>query len=304
VEVSGLSTGVAAITTGSTHTCALTAAGGVKCWGGLAAVQTDDGGLSLTASLIPLQVPGLSSGVASISAGSFQTCAVSRGGRALCWGDNRHGQLGNGTTTVSTTPVAVKGLASGVTAISASYGHTCALMDSGGVKCWGWNDAGVLGDGSLVDSSVPVDVLGTFVRRPDGRVRVGAGAFVGDNVYNATGAGQSMTGSAAGGGTITFAISIENDGNGYEPFEVQATGAATGAYTIRFFRGTADITAAIVAGTYRTPSLAPGGTYLITARVTVRSTATAGSSVTRLVTITSGADVPTKDTIKFIGKRA
>ena len=304
VDVAGSGSGVVAITTGLSHTCALSGGGGVTCWGGLAAEQTDDGGLNTTFALIPIQVPGLSSGVASIAAGGFETCAVSRGGRAVCWGDNRHGQLGNGTTTLSTTPLAVKGLASGVIAMSASYGYTCALMGGGGVKCWGWNNSGELGDGSTTDSLTPVDVLGTFVRRPDGRVRVGRGAFVGNNVYNATGSGQSQTGSAARGGTIVFGISIENDGNGAEDFEVKAAGTAASAYTVRYFRGTTEITSAVVAGTYRTPSLAPAATYLITATVTVTSTATAGSSVTRLVTITSGADVPTKDTIKFIGKRA
>ena len=147
-------------------------------------------------------------------------------------------------------------------------------------------------------------MFGTFVRRADGRIRLGAGASVGNNVYNTSGAGQSVTGSAARGGTITFAVSIENDGNGYEDFEVQATGGATSAYAVRYFRGTTDITAAVMAGTYRTPSLAPGGTYLITARVTVASTAAAGSSVTQFVTVTSGADVPARDVVRFIGTRA
>lgn len=196
VEVSGLSSGIVAITTGIYHTCALRSSGAVTCWGGLAAEQTDDGGLNATFALTPVQVPGLSSGVASIAAGGFQTCAVSLGGRAMCWGDNRHGQLGNGTTALSTTPVTVVGLASGVLAISASYGYTCALMSGAGVKCWGWNNAGALGDGSLVDSLVPVDVLGTFVRRPDGRVQVGSGASAGNNIYNSTGYGQSQTGSS------------------------------------------------------------------------------------------------------------
>ena len=303
VDVSGLGSGVVAITAGISHTCALTAAGGVTCWGGLASRQGDDGGLYTTFALVPAQVSGLTSGVASIAAGGFQTCAVTRAGTAVCWGDNRHGQLGNGTTTLSTIPVKVKGLPHGVMAMAADYGHTCALMTTGGARCWGSNDAGVLGDGSTVDRTTPVDVFGTFVRNPDGRIRVGAGPSVGNNIYNATGAGQSMTGWAVRGGTMTFGISIENDGTGYEDFEVQATGGATSAYAVRYFRGTADITAAVVAGTYRTPSLKPGGTWLITVRVAVSSTAGAGSSVSRLVTITSGADVPTKDAVKLIGKR-
>ncbi len=304
VNVSGLGSGVVAIAAGISHTCALTGSSGVMCWGGLAASQGPEGGLYTVFALSPTLLPGLASGVVSIAAGGFQTCAVSHDGGAKCWGDNRHGQLGNGTTNLSAIPVAVKGLASGVMAMSANYGHTCALMTSGGARCWGSNDAGVLGNGSTLDSATPTDVFGTFIRRPDGRIRLGAGASVGNNVYNTSGAGQSATGSAPRGGTITFGVSIENDGNGYEDFEVQATGGATSAYAVKYFRGTADITAAVVAGTYRTPSLAPGGTYLITARVTVASTAAAGSNVTRYVTITSGADMPTKDVVKFIGKRA
>jgi hypothetical protein len=142
------------------------------------------------------------------------------------------------------------------------------------------------------------------VRKPDGRIRLGSGKFVGDNVYNANGAGQSRTGSAARGRRITFGISIQNDGAGADRFRVKATGTAASDYTVKYFRGTRDITAAIVVGSYRTPSLAPGAAYLITARVTVRSTAAVGSRVTRLVTITSAGDSARKDAVKFIGKRS
>ena len=121
------------------------------------------------------------------------------------------------------------------------------------------------------------------VRKPDGRIRLGTGAFVGNNVYNTTGAGQSRTGSAARGKTIAFGISIQNDGTSADRFKVKATGAAASAYTVKYFHGTTNITAAVVAGTYKTPTLAPAATYLITAKVTVKSTAAAGSKVSRLV---------------------
>ncbi len=304
VDVSGLSRGIVAITAGIYHSCALSNVGGVTCWGAIASRQLPDGGLQSTFALSPLQVPGLTSGVASISAGGNQTCAVTSGGRALCWGDNRYGQLGNGTTSLSRSPVAVAGLTSGVSAISTAWSHACALTPSGGVRCWGSNDAGVLGDGTTRDSSTPVDVLGLSLRRPDGRVRVGAGVFVGNNIYNATGSGQTQTGSSARGGTITFGISIQNDGNLGESFRVKASGSASSAYTVKYFRGSTDITASIVAGTYRTPSVAPAANHLITARVTVRPSAAVGSSATQLVTITSGGDATKKDTIKFIGRRA
>jgi hypothetical protein len=73
---------------------------------------------------------------------------------------------------------------------------------------------------------------------------------------------------------------------------------------IKYFRGTTDITAAVVAGTYSTPVLASGAALLITAKVKVTSTAAAGSSVTRLVTITSAADGTKRDAVKFICSRS
>ena len=104
--------------------------------------------------------------------------------------------------------------------------------------------------------------------------------------------------------TITFGISIQNDGTTADSFKVKATGTAASGYTVKYFRGTTDITAAVVAGTYKTTSLAPAATYLITAKVTVKSTAAVGSSVTRLVTLTSVGNGTKKDAVKFIGKRA
>lgn len=138
---------------------------------------------------------------------------------------------------------------------------------------------------------------------PDGRIRKGTGAYVGNNIYNSTGLNQSRSGTAARGSTITFGISIQNDGTLADSFRVLATGSATTKYTVRYFRGTTEITAAVVGGTYQTPSLAPADKYLITAKVKVGSTATLGSSVSRLVTITSVGDANKLDAVKFTGKR-
>jgi hypothetical protein len=140
-------------------------------------------------------------------------------------------------------------------------------------------------------------------RRPDGRIRLGAGAFVGNDVYGTTGTGQGRTGSAARGQSISFDISIQNDGTSSDRIKVKATGTAATGYTVRYLRGTTDITAAVVAGTYKTPLLAPSATYLITATVDVKSGAAAGSKVTRLVTLSSVGDSARKDAVKLIGKR-
>ena len=159
VDVSGLSSGVAAVSAGNAHTCALTTAGGVKCWGYNVHGELGDG-TSFNTRTVPVDVSGLTSAVAGIAAGAH-SCAITTAGGLKCWGENDRYQLGDGTTTTRTTPVDVSGLTTGVAAVSAGdYKHTCAVTTSGGVKCWGYNWAGQLGDGTTTDRSTPVDVSG------------------------------------------------------------------------------------------------------------------------------------------------
>ena len=78
-------------------------------------------------------------------------------GTARCWGSNVSGQLGDGTTTESHTPVAVSGLADAV-AIATGHHHTCALLGDGTARCWGWNGHGQLGDSTTTDRYTPAVV--------------------------------------------------------------------------------------------------------------------------------------------------
>ena len=96
---------VLAIAAGGAHTCALTTGGGVKCWGANRSGQVGDG--TLADRTTPVDVVGLGSGVASIAAGWYHTCARTTGGGARCWGWDGYGQLGLGTIIYRTTPVDV-----------------------------------------------------------------------------------------------------------------------------------------------------------------------------------------------------
>ncbi len=162
-----------------------------------------------------------------------------------------------------------------------------------------WDTAGIATADQVALWGPPV-----VVRRPDGRVRLGTGAYRGDNVYNTTGAGQTRTGSAPYGHSISFGVSIQNDGTDPDLFLVKATGAAESGYRVRYFSGSTNITKAVVAGTFKTATVATGSSALITAKVNVKSTAASGSSVTRLVTLTSVSDGARKDAVAFVVKRS
>ncbi len=170
VDVAGLTSGVVAVAAGRQHTCALTAAGGVTCWGRNTFGQLGSETMELcfageACSSRPLAVAGLEDMVA-VAAGGSHTCALTGQGGVTCWGNNTSGQLGDGTTTSSAAPVDAAGLASGVSAVAVGAGHSCALMTAGGLLCWGANDGGQLGretatQCSGVDCSTePGDVVG------------------------------------------------------------------------------------------------------------------------------------------------
>src|SRR4030095_3720151 len=158
VAVVGLASGVQSMAAGQDHTCALTGAGGVKCWGFNFNGQVGDG--TQSARLAPVDVSGLTNGVAAIATGGSHSCAVTNLGAVRCWGLNVNGQLGDGTNTQRLSPGAVSGLGSGVAAVAAGLSHTCALTTSGGVKCWGFNTSGQLGDNTISQRLTPVDVSG------------------------------------------------------------------------------------------------------------------------------------------------
>ena len=105
IVVNGAVLHVTRISAGSNHTCAVTTSGGAKCWGSNNYGQL--GNNSSTNSSVPVDVVGLTSGVASLTVGGAHACAVTTSGGAKCWGANGYGQFGNNSTTNSRVPVDV-----------------------------------------------------------------------------------------------------------------------------------------------------------------------------------------------------
>lgn len=158
VDVSGLTSGVSIVSAGSDFTCALTASGGVKCWGHNNLGQLGDS--TGVDSSVPVDVSGLTSGVVAVSAGGRHACAVTDVGAVKCWGGNDLGQLGDNSGLGQLAPVDVVGLTSGIVAVKAGAGHSCALTSAGAARCWGGNAKGALGDGTTTNRPTPTDVAG------------------------------------------------------------------------------------------------------------------------------------------------
>lgn len=144
--------------------------------------------------------------------------------------------------------------------------------------------------------------------RPDGRIRLGtSGAFVGNDVYNTTGAGQTRSGSAARRRTVTYDVSVQNDAPFADTLRLRGT-AGTARYSVAYLVVTAgvptDVTGDVVAGTYTTPSLAPGATHKVRVVVTVNAGAPAGSSLSATMMTKSTTDTSRKDTVAFVTSRS
>jgi alpha-tubulin suppressor-like RCC1 family protein len=164
---------VAGLASGADHACVLTTGHGVKCWGDneYGQLGTNSGGVAGATSPAPADVTGLSSGIAQVAAGDFFSCAVTSSNGVKCWGYNGNGQLGTNDIQLRLAPTDVTGLASGVMTVVAGSNHACALMTNGGMKCWGDNKSGQIGDNSTTQRKTPVDVSGLT----SGVVAIGAG---------------------------------------------------------------------------------------------------------------------------------
>jgi alpha-tubulin suppressor-like RCC1 family protein len=206
----------ASITTSASGSCAVLADGSADCWG-------DTPGASIFAP--PAAIPGITSATQIVTSSAYQgahTCVMLTSGQIECEGDNERGELGNGTTTPSSTPVPVNGIAS-ATAIASGARHTCALVSGGAVYCWGANYAGQLGDGTTTNRTTPVLVAGlpaahaiaagedtTCAILLDGTIRCWGDDTFGELGYNAFPSSYSASPVAISGITDATGLSVGN----------------------------------------------------------------------------------------------
>ena len=150
------------VAAGQDRACAVRIDGGVDCWGrktGVALTSAwGDACAPLDGCLYAPTPVALPASALRVSLGADHTCALLNTGDVYCWGDNTRGQLGR-PGAASLVPVAVSGGFT-FTTLSAGLEHTCAIeAGSRAIGCWGANDTGQLGDGTLVDRDHPVAVV-------------------------------------------------------------------------------------------------------------------------------------------------
>jgi len=141
-----------AVEVGEHHTCALLADGGIGCWGWDIGGQLGDGPGDQSPGPVRVQLPTHRSAVA-LSAGPLGTCAVLDDGTVVCWGAQSYGELGQVANGFYDSPQSVLMPAGeAAVAIGTSYYHSCALLDTGAVTCWGRNTYGQFGNGTTAPS--------------------------------------------------------------------------------------------------------------------------------------------------------
>jgi alpha-tubulin suppressor-like RCC1 family protein len=152
------------------HSCGIKSAdASAWCWGNNSTGQIGNGSTT-NQNNTPSQIAGawlqLSAGGAGAAnytvsiAAAYLTCGVKSDNTGWCWGGNANGQLGNGTTTQSLTPVQVPGSWLGIW-VGRGF-HACGLQTDNSLWCWGYNGYGQLGNGNTTDQYSPIQIAGTW----------------------------------------------------------------------------------------------------------------------------------------------
>jgi hypothetical protein len=133
--------------------------------------------------------------------------------------------------------------------------------------------------------------------RPDGLIRVGSGAFAGNNVYNSTGASQTRAAKSRRNRSKTFTVKIQNDGNYTQTLLVLGSGPS-GPFTVRYLSGKTNVTSKVVAGIYKVGNLAPGATKSLKVVIGVKRSARVGAVKKVLVSAIATTNALLRDTVK------
>jgi hypothetical protein len=267
VTGSGLS-GVASISAGFNHTCAVTTAGAAKCWGANESGELGDG--TTKARRTPVTVYRSASGVAEISAGGYQktgmTCLVTKSGAVKCFGAN-HGV------------------------------HNLAPIDSTG---------GQLGDGTKIDRHIPITVqtltgASPAKYRPDLLIsKHKNGGYAGNHIYNNSGANQARTVKMAPGGKKHLFVRLQNDAHVTDSFFLSGTRSG-GGFSISYATGGHSIKANVTSGTYWV-TVPAGGQRTIVVTIAANKTAKHGTSRAVKVIARSAGDSSKVDVVKGVAK--
>lgn len=321
-----------AVVTASEFTCALLDNGDVKCWGanqygktgrGLGLGDTGTSPAEMGDGLLPVPL-GTGRTARSISASDNHVCVTLDNDQVKCWGRNNVGQLGLGDTTNRGDQILQMGnflpevaLGTGRSARFVTTGnvHSCAILDTGAAVCWGYGFFGQLGSGAnanignmggqMGDALLAIGLpepLGVVIRRPDALIRVGTGTFVGNDVYNTTGAQQKRAAKVRPGRSIRFTVRLQNDGDAPDTLRVSGP-KGTRAFRVVYRSGTTIITKQVRAGTWSTGSLAPGATRSIIVTVTPTKRAKKGATVTRKIAVRSSAQPTIRDAVVLTVRR-
>ncbi len=218
----------AMISAGGAHTCAISSSGKLRCWGnddywqlGYASIR-DIGDDETPASAGDVNISGT---VIQVATGDHHTCVLLSTGSVQCWGSNYYGELGYGNSSYST-PASAGNVNIGGTALQIATGHyhTCALLSTGNVRCWGQGAFGALGYGNTNDIRIPatagdVNVGGSVIQIVTGQAHTcvllgtgkmrcwghGSGGVLGYGNTNTIGDDESpaSVGDINVGGTIT-----------------------------------------------------------------------------------------------------
>jgi alpha-tubulin suppressor-like RCC1 family protein len=188
------------IAAGTTHACGLIAGGAALCWGRDTLFQLGGGDSLAVSSSTPVPAaPGQT--FKQITAGHGHTCALTAAGAAVCWGDNRKGQLGRGSAGApSDAAVPIAGIT--FTQLSAYRDNTCGVATGGAIYCWGANESGQTGQPASPFVATPTAIAGTgytlvAVGGAQACALTATGLLCwGDNKYGQLGRGTAGVGSA------------------------------------------------------------------------------------------------------------